>query len=73
MLSKKKQPRKRFLIELNMRKRNDCSKYPSNGNIMPHVDYIAKNSIIHLNEYEILGDFNSGIDDSPMKTFLRNV
>ena len=53
----------------------NCSYNPNNGNIQSHLYSVSKSLDIHLNRYEniiLLGNFNTSIEDSFMKSFCEN-
>ena len=53
----------------------NCSYNPKHGSIESHLDSLSKNMDSLLSKYNnfiLLGDFNSCMEDSPMKTFREN-
>ena len=78
MISIEKLSTESFFIELNLRIKTwfvDHFYNPYNGNIESHLDAISESLDMHLNRYEnviLLGDFNTSIEDSFMKSFCEN-
>ena len=73
-----------FYVELNFRKKKwllNCSYKPKHSSIESHLDSVSKSIDSLSSKYDnfiFLGDFNSYMEDSPMKTFaethkLRNL
>ena len=77
-------PIESFYVELNFRNKKwllNCSYNPKHSSIESHLDSLSKSIDSLSSKYDnfiLLGDFNSCIEDSPMKTFaeiykLRNL
>ena len=72
-------PIKRFYVELNVRKKKwllNCSYNPKHSSIESHLDSLSESidslSSKHDNSI-LLDDFNSCMENSPMKTFWGNL
>ena len=77
-------PNESFYVELNFRNKKwllNCSYNPKHSSIESHLDSLSKSIDSLSSKYDnfiLLGDFNSCMEDSPMKTFgeickLRNL
>ena len=77
-------PIESFYVELNVWKEKwllNCSYNPKNSSAESHLQSLSKSIDLLFSKYEnfiLLGDFNSCMEDSPMKTFgeiykLRNL
>ena len=70
-------PIESFYAELNFRKekwRLNCSYNPKHSSIESYMNSLSKSIDSPSSKYDnfiLLGDFNSCMDDSPMKTFAE--
>ena len=66
-----------FYVELNFRKKKwllNCSHNPKYGSIKSYLDSLSKSIDAVSSKYDnfiLLGDFNSCMEDSPMITFAK--
>ena len=84
VVSTDRKPNESFYVELNFRKKKrllNCSHNPINSSIESYLDSLFKSTVLLSSKYDnfiLLGDFNSCMEDSAMKTFgkiykLRNL
>ena len=74
VVSTDERPIKSFYVELNFQNKKwllNCSYSPKHSCIGSHLDSVSKSIDSLSSKYNIilLGDFNSCMEDSPMKTF----
>ena len=74
VVSAEDRPIESFYVELNFQNKKwllNCSYSPKHSSIESHLDSLSKSIDSLSSKYNIilLGDFNSSMEDSPMKTF----
>ena len=68
-----------FFVEINLRNKKkwllSCSCNPTKIQISNHLAELSKNNDLYLTKYDqllVLGDFNAGVEDSPVKIFCSS-